>query len=48
MLEHRTWLVPTLVAPLAVIRAAQAGAAIPGDMVRKAEEVAAELAELSD
>ncbi|WP_236788405.1 amidohydrolase family protein [Amycolatopsis sp. GM8] len=40
MLEHRTWLVPTLVAPLAVIRAAQAGAALPAEMVRKAEEVA--------
>lgn len=39
MLERRTWLVPTLVAPLAVVRAADAGAAIPGEMVRKAEEV---------
>jgi imidazolonepropionase-like amidohydrolase len=40
MLEHRTWLVPTLVAPLAVIRSAKAGAALPEEMVRKAEEVA--------
>ncbi|HET6499213.1 MAG TPA: amidohydrolase family protein [Amycolatopsis sp.] len=39
MLAHRTWLVPTLVAPLAVRRAAQAGAAIPDEMLRKAEEV---------
>ena len=41
MLEHRTWLVPTLVAPLAVLRAARAGAALPEEMVRKAEQVAA-------
>ncbi|GAB3007208.1 amidohydrolase family protein [Amycolatopsis acidiphila] len=40
MLEHRTWLVPTLVAPLAVIRAVKAGASLPAEMVRKAEEVA--------
>ncbi|WP_431876582.1 amidohydrolase family protein [Amycolatopsis sacchari] len=39
MLEHRTWLVPTLVAPLAVLRSVQAGAALPEEMVRKAEEV---------
>ncbi|GHF64570.1 amidohydrolase family protein [Amycolatopsis bartoniae] len=40
MLEHRTWLVPTLVAPLAVLRSAKAGAALPEEMVRKAEQVA--------
>jgi imidazolonepropionase-like amidohydrolase len=39
MLEHGTWLVPTLVAPVAVIRAARSGVALPESVVRKAEEV---------
>jgi imidazolonepropionase-like amidohydrolase len=39
MLEHGTWLVPTLVAPRAVIDAADAGAAIPETSVAKAREV---------
>ena len=39
MLEHGTWLVPTLSAPLAVIRAADAGASIPESSVAKAREV---------
>lgn len=39
MLEHRTYLVPTLVAPTGVKRAAEAGAAIPEAAVRKAEMV---------
>ena len=39
MLEHGTWLVPTLVAPRAVIDAADAGAAIPESSVAKAREV---------
>jgi imidazolonepropionase-like amidohydrolase len=39
MLEHGTFLVPTLVAPLGVIKAADAGAAIPEASVRKAREV---------
>ena len=39
MLEHGTWLVPTLVAPKAVLAAAAAGARIPPESVRKAEEV---------
>ncbi len=39
MLAHGTWLVPTLVAPVNVIRAARAGAALPDAVVRKAEEV---------
>ncbi|MDQ0380164.1 metal-dependent hydrolase family protein [Amycolatopsis thermophila] len=40
MLAHGTWLVPTLIAPIAVIRAARAGAALTDEMVRKAEDVA--------
>ncbi len=40
MLEHQTWLVPTLVAPVAVIRAGKAGAALPEVVIRKAEDVA--------
>lgn len=40
MLDWGTWLVPTLVAPRAVIAAAQAGAAIPEPMVAKAAAVA--------
>ena len=39
MLEHGTWLVPTLSAPLAVIRAAEAGASIPESSVTKARGV---------
>lgn len=39
MLEHGTWLVPTLVAPRGVIRAADAGAAIPEASIAKAREV---------
>ncbi len=39
MREAGTWLVPTLVAPLGVVRAADAGAAIPEQSVRKAREV---------
>jgi imidazolonepropionase-like amidohydrolase len=40
MLAHGTWLVPTLVAPHMVIRAAEAGAALSEVVVRKAVEVA--------
>jgi imidazolonepropionase-like amidohydrolase len=39
MLEHGTWLVPTLVAPRGVLDAAAAGASIPEASLRKAEEV---------
>lgn len=39
MLARGTFLVPTLVAPLGVIKAAEAGAAIPEASVRKAREV---------
>ncbi len=39
MLEHGTYLVPTLVAPLGVIRAAEAGVPIPPDILRKATDV---------
>ncbi|MFC5379288.1 metal-dependent hydrolase family protein [Aquipuribacter nitratireducens] len=39
MLERGTWLVPTLSAPLAVIRAADAGASIPEASMAKAREV---------
>jgi len=39
MLEHGTYLVPTLVAPMGVIRAAEAGAAVPEVAVRKSREV---------
>jgi imidazolonepropionase-like amidohydrolase len=40
MLANGTWLVPTLIAPVAVIRAAAAGASLPDTVVRKAESVA--------
>jgi imidazolonepropionase-like amidohydrolase len=39
MIESGTWLVPTLVAPRAVLDAADAGAAIPAASVAKAREV---------
>jgi len=39
MLERRTWLVPTLVAPHGVIEAAEAGAAIPPNVLDKARAV---------
>jgi imidazolonepropionase-like amidohydrolase len=39
MLEHGTWLVPTLIAPRGVIDAAEAGAAIAPQAVEKAREV---------
>ena len=39
MLDHGAYLVPTLVAPLGVIRAAEAGAGIPEVAVIKAREV---------
>ena len=39
MLERGTWLVPTLVAPLGVIEAAEAGAAIPPNVLDKARAV---------
>ncbi|MCU1683135.1 MAG: amidohydrolase family protein [Amycolatopsis sp.] len=39
MLERGTWLVPTLVAPVNVIRAVDAGADLPDAIVRKAREV---------
>ncbi|HEX4702318.1 MAG TPA: amidohydrolase family protein [Pseudonocardiaceae bacterium] len=39
MLANGTWLVPTLVAPVNVIRAAKAGVALPPSVVRKAEDV---------
>jgi imidazolonepropionase-like amidohydrolase len=39
MLEQGTWLVPTLVAPMGVIDAADAGAAIPEASIAKAREV---------
>jgi len=39
MLDHGTWLVPTLVAPRGVIDAADAGASIPEASVAKAREV---------
>ena len=39
MLEHGTWLVPTLVAPRGVIRAAEAGVPIPPASVAKAHDV---------
>lgn len=41
MLEHGTWLVPTLVAPRGVVRAADEGAAIPEASIAKAREVVA-------
>ncbi len=39
MLERGTWLVPTLVAPLGVIDAAEAGASIPAVSVQKARDL---------
>ena len=39
MLHHDTWLVPTLIAPVSVIRAAESGIQIPEAMLRKAREV---------
>jgi imidazolonepropionase-like amidohydrolase len=39
MLANGTWLVPTLIAPVAVLRAAAAGASLPAAVVRKAEDV---------
>jgi imidazolonepropionase-like amidohydrolase len=39
MLEHGTWLVPTLVAALGVIEAADAGAPIPETALAKARQV---------
>jgi imidazolonepropionase-like amidohydrolase len=39
MLRHGTWLVPTLVAPLGVLEAADAGAAIPPNVLEKATAV---------
>ena len=39
MLKAGTWLVPTLVAPLGVIEAAEAGAAIPANVLDKARAV---------
>jgi imidazolonepropionase-like amidohydrolase len=39
MLEHGTWLVPTLAAPRAVLAAAAAGAALPEAVVAKARAV---------
>jgi imidazolonepropionase-like amidohydrolase len=39
MLAHQTWLVPTLVAPRAVVAAAAAGAQLPAAVVAKATEV---------
>jgi imidazolonepropionase-like amidohydrolase len=39
MLGHGTWLVPTLIAPVNVIRAADAGVDLPAAVVAKAREV---------
>src|SRR5204863_8469782 len=39
MLEHGSYLVPTLVAPLGVVRAAEAGVPIPDNVLAKAAEV---------
>jgi imidazolonepropionase-like amidohydrolase len=39
MLEHGAYLVPTLVAPTGVLRAAEAGASIPENVLRKSAEV---------
>ncbi len=39
MLANDTWLVPTLVAPVNVIRAAEAGVPLPDAVVRKAKDV---------
>lgn len=40
MLSHGTWLVPTLIAPIAVVEQAEAGAMLSADALRKAREVA--------
>jgi len=45
MLQSGTWLVPTLIAPLSVIRAAELGATIAPSVVEKAVEVASVHAE---
>jgi imidazolonepropionase-like amidohydrolase len=39
MLGHGTWLVPTLIAPVNVVRAADAGVDLPAAVVAKAREV---------
>src|SRR5919201_5043483 len=39
MLDHGTYLVPTLIAPQGVIAAAEEGAQIPEESLRKAREV---------
>jgi imidazolonepropionase-like amidohydrolase len=39
MLDAGTWLVPTLIAPAAVLEAAEAGAGLPDSVVAKAREV---------
>jgi len=39
MLEAGTWLVPTLIAPVAVLEAAEAGAGLPPSVVAKARDV---------
>jgi imidazolonepropionase-like amidohydrolase len=39
MLDHGTWLVPTLTAPTAVLEAVDAGAALPEQMIQKARDV---------
>ncbi|MGQ4517010.1 amidohydrolase family protein [Streptomyces sp. DW26H14] len=39
MLEHGTWLVPTLLAPVSVLRAVEHGMALPEAVVRKTREV---------
>jgi imidazolonepropionase-like amidohydrolase len=41
MLQHGTWLVPTLAAPRAVLAAAAAGASLPGAVIEKARNVQA-------
>jgi imidazolonepropionase-like amidohydrolase len=45
MLQSGIWLVPTLIAPLSVIRAAEAGASVAAVVVEKAHEVVAVHAE---
>lgn len=42
MLRAGTWLVPTLVAPLAVVEAAAAGVTVPSEVVAKARDVSEE------
>jgi imidazolonepropionase-like amidohydrolase len=41
MLEHGTWLVPTLLAPHGLLAAVDSGAAVPAASIRKAHEVLA-------